>query len=244
MHTVGWCFHLVKCPSSKVAVGEGCVVRLCAPLSGRALGVSQLRAPVTAGEPRAVCTPQRTNPCARLGLLQSILSSPLSLGALCPECTESCLSTPIVLQLGVVVEHGENRGFCCADTSVFWSINRTFFLGHGSWLITLQNNVLVWGVQAELRKASFLRPAAAFCLCGKFSPNEELLTLSRSLLELLLLFLELIIGSSFPQVPWHKQAFGRTCYCCLHGKQPPACEGFLSKYLTCLSHFQVFSGQT
>lgn len=156
---------------------------------------------------------QIANPCARLACWgccksTSILSSSLAVGAVFPECTDSCLSKLIVLQLGVVIEHGENKGFCCADTFCVLKHKRDLF--RWSWELIDHTSEECPGVRssgspsfscAALRKASFCRPAAAFCYCGMFSQSEELLTLSRSLLELLLLLLELTIAASFPQVP-------------------------------------------
>lgn len=76
-------------------------------------------------------------PGCLLGLLQEHLQSSALhwLLELFAEFTEPRPSKGIVLQPGVVIEPGENKGLCSQALAVFWRINMTRFLVCGSWVI-------------------------------------------------------------------------------------------------------------
>lgn len=115
MHTVGWYFPLVRCsqfPGRRVVKD---VLVGSVPLSQ----AEQLRN--SNGCMKPTCSNADQNPCPRLPAgaaagAPAILSSSLAVGAVCTECTEPRPSKRIVLQPGVVIEPGENKGLCCTGT--------------------------------------------------------------------------------------------------------------------------------
>lgn len=144
VHAVGWC------PNSEVTMWWSG----CEPLSQvEQLWRVQLRTPMSAWEPRVICTHPNAKPLCQaglLGLLQEHLNPQLFPG--CWSCFPVFLNwlfSSLVLWLSMV----KTKDSAAQTPSVFWSINVTFFLGHGSWLITLQKNVPVWEVQAALPSA-------------------------------------------------------------------------------------------
>lgn len=201
---MGWYFHLVKCYQFRCDQVENSVLisQACVHISQvEQLWKFQLSTPMTVRESPSQSAPTRIiNPgsaagSARLawwGSCKNTWNPQLSVECwgCFPRVYWICRSKLIILQLGVVIEHCENKGFCCADTFCVLKYKHDLF--PCAWKLIDHALEECPGVKssdspsfscATLGKASFHRPAAAFYLYGIFLQNEELLTLSRSLQE-------------------------------------------------------------
>lgn len=127
---MGWYFHLVKCYQFRCDQVENSVLisQACVHISQvEQLWKFQLGTPMTVRESPSQSAPTRIiNPgsaagSARLawwGSCRNTWNPQLSIECwgCFPRVYWICRSKLIILQLGVVIEHCENKGFCCADT--------------------------------------------------------------------------------------------------------------------------------